>query len=80
MSFQKLKLRLVRRFGWILGDKLNMKIQYRIEMGKRLDFKNCVSMNEKLQWLKIYNRKPELTQLVDKIEVKEIIADKIGSE
>lgn len=80
MNLKNMRLRLARRFGWMLGDKLNMKIQYRLEMGKPLDLNNCVTMNEKLQWLKLYNRNPELTSLVDKIEVKKIIAEKIGSE
>lgn len=35
-------------------------------------------MNEKLQWLKLYNRKPEYTTMVDKIMVKEYIANIIG--
>lgn len=35
---------------------------------------------EKLQWLKLYDRKPEYTKLVDKYDVKSIVADKIGEQ
>ena len=36
--------------------------------------------NEKLQWLKLYNRKPEYTQMVDKYEAKKYVANIIGEE
>ena len=49
-------------------------------MGKRLDFSNCKTMNEKLQWLKINNRYNLLTSLVDKVKVKEYVRNSIGSE
>ncbi|WP_343274655.1 ATP-grasp fold amidoligase family protein, partial [Ligaoa zhengdingensis] len=37
-------------------------------------------LNEKLQWLKLYNRHPKYTQMVDKIEVKKYVAKKIGEQ
>lgn len=37
-------------------------------------------MNEKLQWLKLYNRKEEYRDLVDKVKVKDIVAKKIGEK
>ena len=36
--------------------------------------------NEKLQWLKLYDRKPEYTQMVDKYEAKKYVAAIIGEE
>ena len=42
--------------------------------------KNPQTFNEKLQWLKIYDRKPIYTTMVDKYEVKNYVADKIGDE
>ena len=53
---------------------------YRLEMGKKLDLKNPKTMNEKLQWLKLYNRKEEYRDLVDKVKVKAIVAKKIGEQ
>lgn len=49
-------------------------------MGKCLDLKNPKTYTEKLQWLKLYNRKPEYTTMVDKYEVKEYVAGIIGEE
>lgn len=63
-----------------LNDSLYLKIVYRLKMGKRLDFSNCITMNEKLQWLKINNRYDQLTSFVDKIKVKDYVANIIGPE
>lgn len=49
-------------------------------MGKNLDLNNPKTFNEKIQWLKLYDRKPEYTQMVDKYEVKKYIKETIGSE
>lgn len=38
------------------------------------------TFNEKLQWLKLYNRKPEYTVMVDKYKVREYIKDLLGEE
>ena len=49
-------------------------------MGKKLDLENPQTFNEKLQWLKLYDRKGEYTKMVDKYEVRKYIAEKIGEE
>lgn len=49
-------------------------------MGKKLDLRNPQTMNEKLQWLKLYNRKLEYTMMVDKIQVKDYVSRLIGPE
>ena len=49
-------------------------------MNKKLNLKNPETYNEKLQWLKLYDRKPEYTKMVDKYEAKSIIADTMGEE
>ncbi|HCT70131.1 MAG TPA: glycosyl transferase [Bacteroidales bacterium] len=51
-----------------------------MKFNKKLDLKNPETFNAKLQWLKLYNRKPEYIQLVDKYEVKKYIAETIGEE
>lgn len=61
-------------------DKWYVKLEYRCLMGKRLDLKNPQTFNEKLQWLKIYDRRPEYTTMVDKYAVKQYVADRIGAE
>lgn len=64
----------------IIPDELYLKFLYRKIMGKKLDLKNPKTFNEKLQWLKIHDRNPLYTKLVDKYEVREYIKEKIGEE
>ncbi len=52
---------------------------YQLSMGKDFDLNNPVTYNEKIQWLKLYDRNPMYTKLVDKAAVKDIVASKIGS-
>lgn len=63
-----------------LSDEQYLKMIYRGTIGKRLDLKNPKTFNEKLQWLKLYNRKPEYTMMVDKYAVREYIKEKLGEE
>lgn len=64
----------------LLSDKAYIKAQYKAFMGKKLNLKNPQTYNEKLQWLKLYNRNPEYTKMVDKDLVKDYVANKIGEE
>ncbi len=66
-------------FNWI-DDKTYLEIAYRIQMGRKLNLDNPKSFSERLQWLKLYHRNTECTLLVDKYEVKRIVADIIGEE
>ena len=63
-----------------LNDERYLKKAFKAHMGYELDLENPKTFNEKLQWLKLYNRKPEYTMMVDKYKVREYIADKIGEE
>ena len=49
-------------------------------MGEDLYLNNPKTFNEKLQWLKLYDRKPEYTMMVDKYKVREYIKEKLGKE
>lgn len=64
----------------ILSDKAYIKLMFRIRVGHRLNLKNPQSFNEKLQWLKLYDRKDIYTDMVDKYKVREIIKERIGEE
>ena len=69
--------------SWIfkyLPDKTALKIQYKNTFLEPLNLENPQTFNEKLQWLKLYNRKPEYTKMVDKYEAKQIAAEIIGQE
>lgn len=63
-----------------MNDETYLKIIFRFETGKKLNLKNPVTFNEKLQWLKLYDRKPEYFTYVDKYEVREHIKNKIGEQ
>jgi hypothetical protein len=63
-----------------LSDRTFIKYAYFRQMGRRLNLRNPKSFNEKLQWLKLYDRNPEYTRLVDKYEVRHYITNKIGAE
>lgn len=65
--------------NWISDEKF-LKTAYKIRMGKELNLESPTTFNEKLQWLKIHDRNPIYTQLVDKYEAKRIVADKIGEK
>lgn len=74
-------LRLARngRLNW-MPDKLYLQVIYIANMWKILNLKDPKTFNEKLQWLKLYDQKPEYTMMVDKYRVREYIAKTIGEE
>ena len=49
----------------IAADAFYLKMLFHNRMGKELNLKNPTTYNEKLQWMKLYNRNPEYTTLVD---------------
>lgn len=63
-----------------LDDKEFLKKKFKFHMGYDLDLKSPVTYNEKLQWLKIYDKNDIYTTFVDKYSVKEYIASKIGNQ
>ena len=65
---------------FIKSDKLYLSLRYFILMGKPLHISSPKTYNEKLQWLKLYDRNPIYTSLVDKLKVKTIVSDLIGKE
>lgn len=75
-----LALFLLHKTAGLWPDKLYLKLKFRLVMGQKLNLDNPNTFNEKLQWLKLYNRRPEYTTMVDKYAVKQYVADKIGEE
>lgn len=76
---KNLRLMILRLLRFV-PDKAMLKLEYRIKLHKKLDLKNPKTFNEKLQWLKLYNRKPIHTTMVDKIAVKDYVSAAIGEE
>lgn len=66
-------------FNW-LNDKDYLKLKFYCLLNKKLDLKKPTTFNEKIQWLKVNDRNNLYIKLVDKFEVKEYVASKIGNE
>ncbi len=63
-----------------MSDEKFIKRRYRASMKKDLDLDHPQTFNEKLQWLKLHDRRPEYTKMVDKHDAKAYVAEKIGEE
>lgn len=55
------------------SPELTLKILFRLKMGKKLNLKNPVSYNEKLQWIKLYDKNPLMPKCCDKFTVREYV-------
>ncbi len=62
------------------SDERYLKAAYRAKFHKRLDLDNPQTFNEKLNWLKLNDRNPRYSILVDKYLVKKYVAEQIGEE
>lgn len=69
-----------REFFNFLPDEPYLKLRYYSQMRKKLDLETPKTFNEKLQWLKLHDRNPLYTELVDKYEVRKHIEAAIGGE
>lgn len=63
-----------------LSDEEYICRMFKAKMGYPLNLENPQTFNEKLQWLKLYDRKPIYTTMVDKYAAKEYVASIIGDE
>lgn len=70
------------KFGILnpIPDSFYLRFMFKYNLGYKLNLKHPETFNEKLQWLKIHDRNPEYTKMVDKIQAKEYVANIIGSE
>lgn len=59
-------------------SKIYTKHRYRRKTGKALNLTNPKDLNEKINWLKLYDRSPLHTQCADKYAVREYVSEKIG--
>ena len=72
--------KICKKFLLLLPDEPYLRVRYRQEMGKRLNLTNPQTFSEKIQWLKLYDRQPEYTMMVDKYAVKDYVARILGEE
>lgn len=64
----------------VVPEEWYLKRQFKKRVGYPLDLKNPRTFNEKLQWLKLHDRNPLYTKMVDKYEAKKYVAGIIGEE
>lgn len=63
-----------------MSDEKYIKKMFKYKFGYELDLQNPKTYNEKLQWLKLYDRKPVYSTMVDKVRAKEYVAKIIGEQ
>lgn len=73
-------IKILRLISPFLNDKVYLKLLFPLSVGYQLDLNNPSTYNQKLQWLKLYYRKPIMTKMVDKYEVKLVVSKLIGEE
>lgn len=78
-SPRKLGIAIIKQFWW-LPDAVYLRLRFRFEMQSFLHIKHPVTFNEKLQWLKLYNRRSQYRIMVDKYAVKQYVQDVIGKD
>ena len=76
----KLGLMVLPYYSKLLSDKKHIELYYKYSMGKKLNLKTPQTFNEKLNWLKLYDRNPLYTTLVDKYAVKPWVSERIGEQ
>ena len=82
ISNQEYRLRVNSKLGLYnnMDDKKFIEKMFKATMDYPLNLENPKSFNETLQWLKLYDRNPLYTKLVDKYKVREYISEKIGED
>lgn len=73
-------LALLKKFWFLFSDKTYLKIRYYLEMHEKLNLNDPKKFTEKIQWLKLYDRKDEYMRLVDKITVKQYVESVISKD
>lgn len=63
-----------------LTDEEFLKKVFKSRLGYELNLDDPKTFNEKMQWLKLYNRDARYVPLVDKYQVKQYVAEEIGDK
>ena len=71
---------MIKKCPHLMPDKFYISVLWKMVMGYELDWEHPKTYNEKLQWLKLHDRNPLYTTMVDKYRAKQWVADKIGKQ
>lgn len=77
---KKFFLHVLNHLSFLFSDKIYIMIKYYLCFGKSINLKSPQTFMEKQNWLKLYDRNPFYTTLVDKVEVKKYVASIIGNQ
>lgn len=81
LYIQKIISRFIAKgFFNFLSDKTFLKLAFWARLNQKLDLDNPISLNEKIQWLKLHDRKELYAKIVDKYAVREFIKNTLGEE
>lgn len=67
-------------FFYLIPDRLAIERKFHTYMGYKLDWNSLKTFSEKLQWLKLYDRKGWYTDCADKFNVREYVTKKLGTD
>ena len=70
----------LQKKGEQMSDEDYLKYMFKIKMGYKLNLDNPITFNEKMQYLKLFNRESIYTTMVDKHGVKPFVEKKVGQE
>ena len=71
---------LFNHFGKAMPDSVLLRVRYRTVFHEPLHLKNPKTFNEKIQWLKLYDRNPEYHAMADKYAVRTYIGRVLGEK
>lgn len=71
---------LIKKHPKWMSDKYYLSVLWKMVMGYEMDWKHPKTFVEKIQWLKLYDHNPLYSVLVDKYQVKQWVADRIGEK
>lgn len=79
--FRKTKFAITDWFwNYLVSDRWSIRHVFKKKLGYKCDLEHPKTFNEKIQWLKLHDRKEVYHDLVDKYEAKRIVGDLIGQE
>jgi len=71
------RLDIIRYLSFI-PDAAYLRMVYKIKTGKNLNLSHPVGFNDKMNWLKLHDKHPEYTDMVDKVKVRDVVEKMIG--
>lgn len=71
---------ILRKTARFMPDRMFLRWKYRVSFGRRLNLRKPERFTEKIQWLKLNDHRAIYHKMADKLEVKKLVAERIGPE